>query len=270
MATELFSLEGKTALVTGAGTGIGKACALALARAGAQVMATDIDGAAVEAMAAAARDQGLAVSSMQQDACEESRWHEVVDAVIREFGGLDVLVNNAGIHANCPVEADSLENVRRLNRVNIESVFLGMKYAAAAMKPDGAAGKGGSIVNLSSAAGLMGVPLESAYGATKGAVRLYTKHAAVEFAALGYRIRVNSVHPGLIETDVGNRLLDGIVKSGRVESVEQAREMIQSLTPLGRLGTAEEVASVVHFLASDAASYVTGAEYVVDGGATAK
>jgi len=266
----MFSLDGRTALVTGAGAGIGKACALALARAGAQVMATDIDGAAVEAVAAAAQDQGLAVSAMQQDVCEESRWQLVIDAIVREFGGLDILVNNAGIHTNCPVEADSLENVRRLNRVNIESVFLGMKYAAAAMKPGGAAGKGGSIVNLSSVAGLMGVPLESAYGASKGAVRLYTKHAAIEFAAMGYGIRVNSVHPGLIETEMGNQLLGGIVQYGLAESVQKARERIHSLTPMGRLGTAEEVASVVHFLASDAASYVTGAEYVVDGGATAK
>jgi len=270
MATDMFSLDGKTALVTGGGAGIGKACTLALARAGAQVMATDIDGAAVEAVAAAARDQGLAVSAMQQDVCEESRWPVVVDATVREFGGLDILVNNAGIHDNCPVEADSLENVRRLNRVNVESVFLGMKYAAAAMKPGGAAGKGGSIVNLSSVAGLMGVPLESAYGATKGAVRLYTKHAAIEFAALGYGIRVNSVHPGLIETEMGKKLLEGIVQYGLAESVEQARERIHSLTPLGRLGTAEEVASLVHFLASDAASYITGAEYVVDGGASAR
>jgi 3alpha(or 20beta)-hydroxysteroid dehydrogenase len=270
MSQNYFSLDGKVALITGAGAGIGAACVSALAGAGARVMATDIDETSCSNVALAAREKGLQVASMQQDVCDESRWQEVLGAMLDEFGGFDILVNNAGIHSNCLLEADTLENLQRLYRVNVDSVFLGMKYAATAMKPGGSAGQGGSIVNLSSAAGLMGVPLESSYGSTKGAVRLYTKHAAVEFAALGYGIRVNSVHPGVIETEMGSSLLDGFVDSGLVESLEQAHEMIQSLTPLGRLGKVEEVASVVHFLASDAASYVTGAEYVVDGGATAK
>ena len=270
MAENVFSMEGKAARVTGAGAGIVRDCTLALARAVAWVMATDIDEAAAAKTAALATDEGLAVSASQQDVCDEARWREVVAATIEGCGGFDILVNNAGIHQNCLLEVDTLDNVRRLHRVNVESVFLGMKYAAEAMKPGGAAGQGGSIVNLSSAAGLMGLPLESAYGATKGAVRLYSKHAAVEFAALGYGIRVNSVHPGLIETEMGSLLLEGFVRNGLVESVDQAREMIHALTPLGRLGTADEVANVVHFLASDASSYVTGTECVVDGGGTAK
>jgi len=270
MKNDCFSLAGKVALVTGAGAGIGAACVRALAAAGARVMATDIDEASCVDLAAAVSKEGMQVSSMQQDVCDEARWQEVIDATIRQFGSFDILVNNAGIHSNCLLEADTLENLRSLCKVNIESIFLGMKYAASAMKPDGAAGQGGSIVNLSSAAGMMGVPLESAYGSTKGAVRLYTKHAAVEFAALSYGIRVNSVHPGVIETEMGDSLLDGFVNSGLVESLDQAHALIQSLTPLGRMGQADEVANVVHFLASDAASYVTGAEYTVDGGATAK
>ena len=269
MSQNYFSLNGKVALVTGAGAGVSAACVHALAGAGAHVMATDIDEASCLNTASAAREKGMRVASMQQDVCVESRWQEVINATVEEFGGFDILVNNAGIHSNCLLEADTLENLQRLYRVNVDSVFLGMKYAAIAMKPGGSVGQGGSIVNLSSAAGLMGLPLESAYGSTKGAVRLYTKHAAVEFATLGYGIRVNSVHPGLIETEMGSSLLDGFVENGLLESLEQAHEMIQNLTPLGRLGKAEEVASVVHFLASDAASYVTGAEYVVDGGATA-
>lgn len=270
MKNSPFSLEGKTAMVTGAGAGIGRACTLALARAGARVMATDLDESAAVQTAALADEEGLTVSALQQDVCEEARWPEVVAATVAAFDGFDILVNNAGIHQGCLLEADTLDNVRRLHKVNVESVFLGMKYAASAMKPGGVAGHGGSIVNLSSVAGMMGVPLESAYGSTKGAVRLYSKHAAVEFAALGYGIRVNSVHPGLIETEMGSLLLEGFVQNGLVETVEQAKEMIYALTPMGRLGTAEEVANVVHFLASDAASYVTGAEYVVDGGGTAK
>ena len=270
MAENIFSLAGKTTLVTGAGAGIGRACTLALARAGARVMATDIDEAAANTTADLASQEGLAVDAMRQDVCDEARWQEVVAATVEKFGGFDVLVNNAGIHSNGLLEADTLETLQRLYRVNVDSIFLGMKCAATTMKPGGAAGKGGSIVNLSSAAGLMGVPLESAYGSTKGAVRLYTKHAAIEFAALGYGIRVNSVHPGVIETEMGSALLDGFVDSGLVGSMEEAQGLIQSLTPLGRMGKADEVANVVHFLASDAASYVTGAEYVVDGGATAK
>ena len=270
MAENVFSLEGKAALVTGAGAGIGKACTLALARAGARVMATDIDEAAAAKTAALAAEEGLTVSASQQNVCDEARWQEVIADTVEAFGGFDILVNNAGIHSNGLLEADTLETLQRLYRVNVDSIFLGMKYAAMAMKPEGAAGRGGAIVNLSSAAGMMGVPLESAYGSTKGAVRLYTKHAAIEFAALGYGIRVNSVHPGVIETDMGSALLDGFVDSGLVESFEEAQGLIQSLTPLGRMGRADEVAHVVHFLASDAASYVTGAEYVVDGGATAK
>ena len=269
MSNNFFSLEGKVALVTGAGAGIGAACVHALAGAGAHVMATDIDEASCVSTASAAREKGLRAASMQQDVCDESRWQEVIGATLDEFGGFDILVNNAGIHSNGLLETDTLENLQQLYRVNVDSVFLGMKYAVTVMKPGGSAGQGGSIVNLSSAAGLMGLPLESAYGSTKGAVRLYTKHAAVEFATLGYGVRVNSVHPGLIETEMGSSLLDGFVSNGLVESLEQAHEMIQSLTPMGRLGKVEEVASVVHFLASDAASYVTGAEYLVDGGATA-
>lgn len=270
MAENVFSLAGKVALITGAGAGIGRACSLALARAGARVMATDLDEAAAAKTAALAAEEGLKVSASQQDVCDEAGWQEAIAATIEALGGFDVLVNNAGIHQGCLLEADTLDNVRRLHRVNVDSVFLGMKYAAVAMKPGGAAGRGGSIVNLSSVAGMMGHPLESAYGATKGAVRVYTKHAAVEFGALGYGIRVNSVHPGLIETEMGGHLLEGFVSNGLAESVEQAREMVHALTPLGRLGTADEVANVVHFLVSDAASYVTGAEYTVDGGATAK
>ena len=215
MSNNFFSLEGKVALVTGAGAGIGAACVRALAGAGAYVMATDIDEASCSNTASAAREEGMRVASMQQDVCDESRWQEVIEATLDEFGGFDILVNNAGIHSNGLLEADTLENLQQLYRVNVDSVFLGMKYAAAAMKPEGPGGKGGSIVNLSSAAGLMGVPLESAYGSTKGAVRLYTKHAAVEFAALGYGIRVNSVHPGVIETETGMPLAATACQKGR-------------------------------------------------------
>ncbi len=264
------SIQGKVALVTGGAGGIGEACVRVLAEAGAKVMATDINGDGGEAVAANLRERGLEVAAMQQDVCDEDRWIVITDATLAEFGGLDILVNNAGIDDGMLVENDSLEVVNRLHRINVDSIFLGMKYGVRAMKPGGAAGKGGSIINLSSVAGLIGVPGHSAYGSTKGAVRSYTKHAAVEFGTLGYGVRVNSVHPGLIETDMGQKVIDDFVSLGMAESEEDARELLNSMTALGRIGHVDDVANMVLFLASDASGYVTGAEFVVDGGLTAR
>jgi len=270
VSLEAFSLEGKVALVTGAARGIGEACARTLAAAGARVMATDVDSTGAEKIAEAIRKEGFDAVAMEQDVCDEARWEQVVAATVEQLGGIDVLVNNAGIFHGSTLEEDTLEGVRRVNAVNIESIFLGMKYAVRAMKPGGAVGRGGSIINLSSVAGLVGVPGHSAYGSTKGAVRLYTKHAAVEFGALGYPIRVNSVHPGLIETAMRDLVFDDLKSIGIVEDTAGARELAESMTAVGRLGTPQEVAHAVLFLASDASSYMTGAELAVDGGFTAK
>jgi len=264
------SIEGKVALVTGGAGGIGEACVRNLAQAGAKVMATDIDGDRCEAVAVNLREKGLDVIAMQHDVCEEERWKEVTDATLAELGGLDILVNNAGIDDGVLLEDDKLEVVNRLHRVNVDSIFLGMKYGVRAMKPGGAAGKGGSIINLSSVAGLIGVPGHSSYGSTKGAVRSYTKHAAVEFGTLGYGVRVNSVHPGIIDTNMGDKVIQDFVEMGMAGSVEEAQTLLKSMTALGRIGHVDDVANMVLFLASDASSYVTGAEFVVDGGLTAK
>jgi NAD(P)-dependent dehydrogenase (short-subunit alcohol dehydrogenase family) len=264
-----LSVEGKVALVTGAAGGIGSACVSALAHAGAKVMATDLDGKACEAVAFSLEAHGFDVKSMQQDVCDEGRWEEVIASTVRELGGLDIIVNNAGIYQGGTLEQNSLEEVNRVHRVNVDSIFLGMKYGVAAMKPEGMAGNGGSIINISSVAGLVGTPGHTAYGSTKGAVRLYTKHAAAEFGALGYGIRVNSVHPGLIDTEMGAAVFQDLVDIGLVDTVEQGREYVLGLIPLDRLGTVDDVAGMVVFLGSDAASYVTGAEFVVDGGLSA-
>ena len=261
-----FQLDGKVALVTGAGRGIGAACAQTLAEAGAAVMLTDIDVAACEQEQAELKAQGIEVWVTQQDVTDEARWQTVVSETVEQLGGLDVLVNNAGILDGTLVELDTLEQIRRLNQVNIESIFLGMKYAAQAMKPDGAAGKGGSIINMSSIAGLFGTIAHSAYGATKGAVRSYTHHAAAEFGSLGYGIRVNSIHPGVIETPMGDHVLETWAKLGIVDSVDAAKETVLSLTSLGRLGTPRDIALAALYLASDASAYVTGTELSVDGG----
>ena len=264
-----LSVEGKVALVTGAAGGIGSACASALAYAGAKVMATDLDGEGCEAVAYSLRAHGLEVSSMQQDVCDEARWEDVIGATIRDLGGLDILVNNAGIYQGGMLENNSLEEVNRVHRVNVDSIFLGMKYGVKAMKPEGPAGNGGSIINISSVAGLIGVPGHTAYGSTKGAVRLYTKHAAAEFGAMEYGVRVNSVHPGVIDTEMGAAVFQDLLDIGMVDSLEEAQEYILGIIPMSRLGTSEDVAGTVVFLGSDAASYITGAEFVVDGGLTA-
>lgn len=270
MSDSKNSLQGKVALVTGAAGGIGSACVHTLAGAGAKVMATDVDGKACEAVAFSLHAHDLDVTSMQQDVCDESRWEEVIDVTVRDLGGLDIVVNNAGVYQGGTLESNSLEQVNRVHRINVDSIFLGMKYAVRAMKPEGPAGQGGSIINLSSVAGLVGVPGHTAYGSSKGAVRLYSKHAAVEFGALGYGIRVNSVHPGLIDTEMGAAVFQDFVDIGMVATIEEAREYVLGLTALGRLGSAEDVADMVLFLSSDASSYVTGAEFVVDGGLSAK
>jgi NAD(P)-dependent dehydrogenase (short-subunit alcohol dehydrogenase family) len=205
----------------------------------------------------------------EQDVASETAWKRVIDETLAQCSGLDILVNNAGIYVGGNLDGNSLESVRRVQQVNVESVFLGMKYAALAMKPGGAAGKGGSIINLSSVAGLIGVPGLTAYGASKGAVRLYTKHAAVDFARLGYGIRFNSLHPGLIDTDFGRLVFDDFVAIGLAPDRAAAEEAVLQMIPMALLGKVEDIAHMTRFLASDESAYCTGAEFVVDGGMTA-
>lgn len=270
MAFNPLNLENKVALVTGAATGIGASCVEYLARMGAKVMATDIQSNIGQQTVERFRGLGLDVSFCQHDVCSEDDWECSVQATLRQYGGLDILVNNAGIYIGGTLLENSLAEVQRVQKVNVDSIFLGMKAAAGVMKPGAAAGMGGSIINLSSVAGLIGVPGHSAYGATKGAVRLYTKHAAVEFGKLGYNIRVNSVHPGLIKTAMGDQAFQDFVDVGLADTIEEAKSVITSMTPLGMLGEVEDIAQIVLFLASDAAKFITGAEFTVDGGMSAQ
>ena len=243
-----FRLDGKVAIITGAARGQGEAEARAFAQAGAQVVLTDL---LVDRGKKVADEIGGAARFVEHDVAEETSWAAAVDTAVREFGRLDVLVNNAAIWRTAPIEEQTLEGFEELVRINLYGVFLGIK----AVVPHLRAAGGGSIVNISSAAGLQGIPRHAAYGATKWAVRGMTKTAAVELGR--DNIRVNSVHPGVIDTEM--------IASVRVTRGAGAHPAV----PMQRVAGPEEVAAVVLFLASDAASYVTGAEYAVDGGLTA-
>ena len=245
-------LEGKSCLISGGSKGLGAAQARLFAREGARVAVGDIlesDGAR---LVDELRTSGADSLFVRLDVTSEADWEGVVGAVMCELGTLDVLVNNAGIYNRALVEDTTLEEWERVMSVNSTGVFLGTKHAIPAMRRSG----GGSIVNMSSVAGLVGSRTQTVYNASKGAVRLLTKSTAVQYAADG--IRANSVHPGVIETD----MMKEVVRN------EEERATRMSLTPIGRFGTAEDVAHGVLFLASDEASYVTGAELVIDGGLT--
>ena len=216
-------VSGKVALVTGAALGIGKATALLLAREGARVVVADMkeqEGHAVVAEIEAAGGEALFVSL---NVTVEEDWSQAMAAILKQFGRLDIAVNNAGIAYTGTVESTSLTDWRRVQAVNLDGVFLGTRYAVEAMKPQG----GGSIVNLSSIEGLVGDPTLAAYNASKGGVRLFTKSAALHCARSGYKIRVNSVHPGYIWTP----MVQGL--TSETPDQEAARQKLIDLHPLG-------------------------------------
>lgn len=263
-------LGGRVALVTGGARGIGAASANALAAAGAAVLVTDLLDEDGERTAAGIVSAGGKAGYVRHDVRDEGQWTHAVNEAEKRFGGLDILVNNAGIFAMKPMLMTSIEEFRQMQAVNVEGVFLGMKTAIPALSKRSAQWAGGSaIVNLSSVAGLTGAAFAVPYNASKGAVRLMTKGAALECAQMGQKIRVNSVHPGVIDTMMGQKVMDDFVAAGG-GSANEVRTNVISLHPLGRLGVAADIANAVVFLASDDASFITGSELVVDGGMTAR
>jgi NAD(P)-dependent dehydrogenase (short-subunit alcohol dehydrogenase family) len=263
-------LQGRVALVTGGARGIGAASAKALAEAGAAVLVTDVLDEDGEKTAAAIASNGGRAGYRHHDVREETAWADAVRDTETRFGGLDILVNNAGIFALKPMAQTSIEEFRNMQAINVEGVFLGMKTAIPAIAERAAQWPGGgAIVNLSSVAGLAGTSFAVPYNASKGAVRLMTKGAALECTQLGFKIRVNSIHPGIIDTMMGQKVMDDFVNAGGGGANEVRANMI-ALHPLGRLGTAADVANAVVFLASDDAAFMTGSEVVVDGGMTAR
>ncbi len=247
-------LAGKTALITGAASGIGRATAALFHAEGAKVAATDRNEAGLADL------KGVADLVLPLDVTDEARWREVVDSVVDAFGRLDILVNSAGIAMLGSIETATLDDWRRMNAVNVEGTFLGCREAVRVMKETG----GGSIVNLSSVAGVIGDAASAGYCASKGAVRMLTKSAALHCARSGYKIRLNSVHPSFAETPM---VLEGIARASNPERVRQG---LARAAPMSRLGKPEEVANTILFLASDESSFTTGAELMVDGGLTAQ
>jgi len=255
-------VEGKVCCITGAAGGLGRAASLTLAREGATVVATDL---AAEAGAALAREIAAAggrARFVSHDVTDEDAWRAVIAEIRSAHGRLDVLVNNAGIGLSSPVVDMSLADWRRQTAVNLDGVFLGVKHGLPLMRASG----GGSIINVSSIAGIKASANVSGYCATKGAVRLFTKSVALECAAAKDGVRVNSLHPGIVETAIWDSLI-GTSADGSNERPRHAtlEAMTARAVPLGRPGLAEEVAAGILWLASDESSYVTGTELVIDG-----
>ncbi|MGE7930615.1 SDR family NAD(P)-dependent oxidoreductase [Lysinibacillus xylanilyticus] len=249
-------LENKVAIITGGGTGIGKETALLFAKEGAKVVITDINEQSGSATVKDIQAIGGKALFVRHDVSNEDDWKKVADETINTFGKVDVLFNNAGIYIIKPLAEIELAEWNRLMSINVTGVFLGMKHIMPLMAKQNK----GSVINASSIAGLTGAAGHVLYGASKGAVRIMTKDAAMEYASAG--VRVNSIHPGYIDTGMADYAS---------ETTGNSKEQLgKNLFPLGRLGSVNEVAKMVLFLASDESSFSTGAEFVIDGGATAK
>jgi NAD(P)-dependent dehydrogenase (short-subunit alcohol dehydrogenase family) len=246
-------LDGKIGIVTGAASGIGAACARVLAREGAKLVLTDLDDTAGRRLA-----EQLGAVYLHHDVTDEAGWPEVI-ATAGKLGGLHVLVANAGIAIMGPALDMSLADWRRQMAINVDGVFLTVKYGIPLMRRSG----GGSVVMMSSVAGIRGSANLAGYSATKGAVRLFAKSIALECAAARDNVRVNSVHPGVIDTPIWTKLPPG------ANAPLDPNVIAAATVPIGEAGQAEDIANGVLFLCSDASSHMTGSELVIDGGMTA-
>jgi 3alpha(or 20beta)-hydroxysteroid dehydrogenase len=250
-ASSAGRLDGKVAIITGAAGGIGAAAARRFAQEGARLLLTDADAAGAQRLA---DELGDAAAARGHDVTSELDWQAVAEQAVQSNGRIDVLLNNAGVFLAASLQETSLEDFRRVIDINLVGVFIGMRSVAPVMIRQGA----GSIINVSSVAGLGGSPYLSAYAASKWAVRGVSKVVAKELAHAG--VRVNSLHPGQIDTDMNARQ--------REKTPELIDKLIRAI-PLGRIGTPDEVSHAAVYLASDESVYVTGSELVIDGGTSA-
>jgi NAD(P)-dependent dehydrogenase (short-subunit alcohol dehydrogenase family) len=255
-------VSGKAAIVTGGASGIGEACAETLAREGAAVLVTDVDDALGKGVAERIAKAGGKARYTHLDVRDEAAWPGVIAEAEKNFGRLDIMVANAGIGVAAPIETMALADWQRQQAINLDGVFLSIKHAIPALRRAG----GGSIVLMSSIAGLRGAPGLAAYSATKGGVRLLAKSVALEHAH--DNIRCNSVHPGIIATPIWGKIPTGAMGNMRNAPIDPV-ERSAAMTPLVRVGEAQDIANGVLFLCTEAANYMTGQELVIDGGITA-
>jgi NAD(P)-dependent dehydrogenase (short-subunit alcohol dehydrogenase family) len=261
-------LDGKVALISGAARGIGAETARLMVEAGAKVAIGDVLD---ERGRETAQTLGDAALYVHLDVTSEEDWKAAADAALARFGKLDILVNNAGLFLGKDIEAVSLAEWGRLCAVNLTGVFLGTKHCLPALRVAAQQSPHGSVVvNVASTAGLVGSTQDPLYSMTKGGVTLFTKSAALEFARKGHRIRVNSVHPGTIDTDMGDQVLVTRARNLGTNDIDAARRQVIQRLPIGRMGTPNDIAKGIVFLASDDAAFMTGSALVVDGGITAQ
>ena len=268
---KLQNLQGKNAIVTGGSKGIGRSVCLALANAGVNINVLDLN-----------KDQGLnTVKEIMKlnvkaefyeiDVAQESEWINFVTYLDTKNKSIDILVNNAGIWLGKEISNVSIEEYHKLISINLTGVFLGIKHLIPFLTKAGEKSNfGSSIINLSSVAGLVGSQLDPLYSMTKGGITTFTKSMAIYFGKKKYPIRINQVHPGIIETDMGSQVAEARIKQNPSMTLKDSYTAGILQTPLGRLGTAEEVAKTILFLSSDDSSFMTGSSLVVDGGLTAQ
>jgi NAD(P)-dependent dehydrogenase (short-subunit alcohol dehydrogenase family) len=261
MAMSNFSLIGKKALVTGGAQGLGAGMARALKEAGAAVVIGDIKQELGKQTAAE-----LGVGFVSLDVANEDSWRAAVEQTISELGGLDVVVNNAGVEVSSLVVDLDPAGLRTMLEVNVVGTALGVKHALRAMRPGGAAGHGGSVINISSVAASIAFPGVAGYSATKSGIDRFSRVAAQESGQLGYGVRVNCVYPGLVPTEMGTQVSNDMVRLGLAPDFSSAMGGVVDATPLGRLAEVGDIADAVVFLASDAARFITGTGVTVDGG----
>lgn len=262
----LFDLSGRRALITGGAQGLGLAMASALSTAGASVILADVADDAGTAAAEELKAGGADAHFVHLDVTSESDWQNAITYAVDQAGGLDVLINNAGVEVTSLLADIEVDALRQMLDVNIVGTMLGIKHGFRAMRPDGPAGNGGSIINVASVAATIAFPGIAGYSGTKSAVDRITKVAAMESGKLGYGVRVNCVYPGLVPTAMGMKLAVEEAELGLFESPEAAVGAVVELTPLGRLGEPADIADAVVFLATDASRFITGAGLPVDGG----